>query len=103
MVEILVGAAAAVVLAVFFQLWRRRRKDKARAAEALLVGLLAALGGVFLLCLVVFVIPTIPAYDWGDIVLVFLKLGIVIVGSGLSFGGIGLAIASIGKMRTPDQ
>jgi peptidoglycan/LPS O-acetylase OafA/YrhL len=103
MAEILVGAAMAVALVALFQFWRRRRKDKARSAEALSVGLLAAVGGVFLICLVVFIIPAIPAYDWGDIVLVVIKLGIVMVGAGLTLGGAGLAIASIGKMRTPEQ
>lgn len=105
MAEILVGAAVAFALAALFELWRRHRKDKARAAESLLVGLLAVAGGVFLICLVIFVIPRIPAYDWGDIVLVFIKLAIVIVGSGLALGGARLTIATIatiGKMRTPE-
>lgn len=103
MAEILVCAAMACVLATLFQLWRRRRKDKARPAESMLVGLLAAVGGVSLICLVVFVIPAIPAYDWRDILLVFIKLGIVMVGVGLTLGGARSVAASIGKMCTPEQ
>ncbi len=59
--QIVLGAVVAVVLAVVLGHWRRHRQDKAAPKERLRVGLLAA-GGAGLICLVVFVLPLIPAY-----------------------------------------
>ncbi|GAA1134207.1 hypothetical protein [Citricoccus alkalitolerans] len=86
MAEILVRVVTACAPTVLFQLWRRHRKDKAQPAEAMPVGILATAAGVLLVYLVVFIIPVIPAYDWGDILLVCIKLGTVMVGAGLTFG-----------------
>ncbi len=102
-VGMVVGIVAFFVISVLFGLWRRHRKDEARPVEGLLVGLLVAAGGVFLMGLVVFVMPTVPVYDWWDIARIFLKVAILIAGAALALRGVGLAIASLGEMRTPRE
>jgi peptidoglycan biosynthesis protein MviN/MurJ (putative lipid II flippase) len=97
------GLVTAVVLCAAFGLWRRHHQDKATPAEGLIVGLLVTVGGVVLVCLVVFVLPVIPAYTWTDIVLVLIKLATLIAGIALALGGIRLAVISTRELRSPRE
>jgi hypothetical protein len=99
--QIVLGVIAAVVLSALFGLWRRHHQDEARPVERLVVGLVAATGGGWLMGLVVFVMPTVPALDWLDIIGIFLKLAIFIAGAALALAGVRLAIAALATMRTP--
>jgi formate hydrogenlyase subunit 3/multisubunit Na+/H+ antiporter MnhD subunit len=95
------GMITAVVLCTAFELWRRHHQDKATPVEALIVGLLVTVSGVVLVCLVVFVLPVIPAYAWTDIVLVLIKLATLIAGITLALGGARLAVISTRELRSP--
>lgn len=97
------GLVAAVILCVAFGLWRRHHQDQGTPAEGLAVGLLATAGGVGLMCLVVFVVPVIPAYTWTDIVLVLIKLVTLIAGVTLALGGVHLAVVSTKELRSPRE
>jgi peptidoglycan biosynthesis protein MviN/MurJ (putative lipid II flippase) len=97
------GLITAIVLCVAFGLWRRHHQDKATPVERLIIGLLVAVGGVVLACLVVFVVPVIPAYAWTDIVLIVLKLATLIAGVTLALGGVSLAITSARELRSPRE
>jgi hypothetical protein len=98
--EILEGLATAVVPCVGFGLWRRHHQDQATPVEGLVVGLLVAVDGVVLICLVVLVVPVIPAYAGTDIVLVVIKLETLIAGVTLALGGGGLTITSLRGLRS---
>jgi hypothetical protein len=98
--QIVLGVVVAVVLFAVLGHWRRHHQDKAGPKERLVVGLLAAAGGVGLICLVVIVLPVIPAYAWTDLVLVVIELATLIAGVTLALGGVSLAIASIRELRS---
>lgn len=101
--QIVLGVVGAVVLSAVFGFWRRHHKDKARPVERLIVGLLATVGGVVLVCLVAFVMPAVLAYVWMDITGIFLKLAIFMVGSILALAGVRLVTTSIGAKRAPRE
>lgn len=95
--QIVPGVVASVVLSALFGLWRRHHKDKARPRERLLVGLIAAAGGVWLMCLIVLVMPPVPALEWMDVVRIFIKLAIFMVGSILALAGVSVTMAALGR------
>jgi hypothetical protein len=101
--EIVVGLVVAVVLSAAFGFWRRHHQPRARPAGRLVAGLLAAAGGVVLICMVVFTMPTPVAQAWTGIVLIFIRLAVLIAGITLALGGVRLAIASTRMLRTPRE